>query len=274
MTVIITVLIIITILFCLFLFLVAPHNKEIGAIHNFEQQYIAHRGLYDNDSEAPENSLLAFSKAIEKNYGIELDVQLTSDKKLVVFHDESLKRMCGVDKKVSDCSYEELQQYTLGVSDEHIPLFDDVLKLIDGKTPVIVEIKVIDEWKETTVKTAQRLDTYKGLYCIESFHPLAVYWFKKNRPSVIRGQLSTDFYKDKVQLSHIKKILLTNLLLNFLSRPDFIAFNFNHVNSFCYSVCRRFFKVTNAAWTIRSQDELDKAKDVFTIIIFERFEPV
>lgn len=257
-----------------FLFLIAPNHKKRKEIHVFEQQLIAHRGLFNNQIGIPENSMLAFSKAIEKHFGIELDVQMTTDNKLVVFHDDNLKRMCGVDKRLTDCSFEELKQYTIGNSSEHIPLFDDVLSLIDGKVPIIVEIKSDGNWKETTIKTAQRLDNYNGKYCIESFHPFVVHWFRKNRPSIIRGQLSTNYYKDNIKVSNIQKFLLSNLFLNCISRPDFIAYNHKHVCGFCYSVCRKVFTVTNAAWTIKNQDELIEAKKVFSIIIFDSFFPI
>lgn len=259
--------------FGLLLFFIAPNNKAREDIHIFEQQYIAHRGLFDTNGKAPENTLPAFSLAIENHYGIELDVQMTKDNKLVVFHDEDLNRMCGVDKKLIDCSFEELQEYSIGSSDEHIPLFDDVLSLIQGKAPLIVEIKSYGNWKETTRRTALRLDDYNGKYCIESFHPFVVHWYKKNRPSVIRGQLSSNGFKYDLDLSITEKFLLTNLLLNFLARPDFIAYEHKYANNFCYTVCRKLFKVTNAAWTIRSQDDLEKAKKIFSVIIFDSFIP-
>ena len=257
-----------------FLIAIAPNNKERRQIRTFEKQYIAHRGFFDNQTDAPENTLPAFEKAVDRGYGIELDVQMTTDKVLVVFHDESLKRMCGIDKRVVDCSYEELRQYTVGDSNERIPLFDDVLDTVAGKVPLIVEIKSEGDWKETSERTARRLDEYKGAYCVESFHPLVVQWFKKNRPRVIRGQLSTNYFKDKINVSFFEKFLLSNLLLNFLAKPDFIAYNHLYVNDFSYRICRRMYKkVTNVAWTIKSQEELQNAEEVFSVIIFDSFTP-
>ena len=116
----------------------------------FEKQYIAHRGLFDNENGIPENSIPAFKRAVDQGYGIELDVQLTMDHKLVVFHDESLRRLCRADRLLRDCTYAELQEYSLGISRERIPLFEDVLKVVDGKVPLIVEVKQEGNWKETT----------------------------------------------------------------------------------------------------------------------------
>lgn len=239
----------------------------------FEEKYIAHRGLFDNRSSAPENSIPAFKKAVENGYGIELDVQLTSDHQLVVFHDETLKRMCGVERILHKCTFSELQLYTLAESEEKIPLFEDVLKIIDGKVPLIVEVKSEGDWKETTKVMAEMMDDYQGVYCMESFHPFAVEWFRKNRPNIIRGQLSTNYFKDEIKRKWYERFVLTNLMLNFKSKPDFIAYNHLWRNQWGYRLCRKFFDVENVAWTIKNSDELRKAEEVFQIIIFDSFIP-
>lgn len=274
MQTLILILIILVVLAALYLFLLAPNRDRRSMMRPFEETLIAHRGLFDNRSDAPENSLPAFSRAVEAGYGIELDVQMTTDGRLVVFHDDTLARMCSAEKNVTDCSYDELQQYTLAESSEHIPLFDEVLRVIGGKVPLIVEIKSAGDYITTTRLMAERMDSYDGLYCMESFHPLAVHWFRKNRPDILRGQLSTDYFKDNVKRSTIQKFCLTNLLLNFLSRPDFIAYNHLYAGQFSYRVCRRLFPVSNVAWTIRSQAELENARRVFTTIIFDSFIPL
>ena len=133
-----------------------PNRGRKEKMKVFEKQYIAHRGLFDNESEAPENSIPAFQRAVQQGYGIELDVQLTTDNRLVVFHDETLQRMCGFDKKLTECSYDELKHYRLAKSDEKIPLFDEVLKVIDGKVPLIVEVKSEGDWKKTTQLMAEK----------------------------------------------------------------------------------------------------------------------
>lgn len=250
-----------------------PNTKRGEAFRLFEEKYVAHRGLFDNAKEYPENSIAAFRRAVEHGYGIELDVQLTLDEVLVVFHDDDLNRMCGVDKKVEECTFEELQQYSLAVSGEKIPLFSDVLDVIDGKSPLVVEIKNSDRWEITTAAAAKMLDEYKGPYCVESFNPFVLDWYRKNRPEIIRGQLSTNYFKDEPQMSFIRKVVLTNLLLNFKAKPDFIAYNHFHKNQFSYKLLRKLFHVKNAAWTVKSQQELDAASDVFTCMIFDSFVP-
>ena len=257
----------------LYLLSIVPNRGRKEKMKVFEKQYIAHRGLFDNESEAPENSIPAFRRAVEQGYGIELDVQLTTDNRLVVFHDETLQRMCGFDKKLTECSYDELKHYRLAKSDEKIPLFDEVLKVIDGKVPLIVEVKSEGDWKKTTQLMAERMDSYRGCYCMESFHPFAVKWFKDHRPEIIRGQLSTNYFKDKINRKWYEKFLLSNLMLNFLTKPDFIAYNHLWKKDFSYTLCRKLFKPENVAWTIKNQKELEEAEKTFDVIIFDSFIP-
>ena len=268
------VLLILVVLFALYLFLIAPNFQDRRSqMAPFEEVLIAHRGLFDNDTEAPENSLPAFALAVEKGFGTELDVQMTADGKLVVFHDKTPQRMCGADRVLTECTYEELQQYTLADSQERIPLFDEVLEVIGGRVPLIVEVKPDGDYITTTRLMAERMDSYDGVWCMESFHPLAVRWMKQNRPDILRGQLATDFFVDDPEASGIQKFVLTNLLLDFLSRPDFIAYNHLFADVPSYRLCRSLFPVTNVGWTIRSPEELETASDTFTALIFDSFIP-
>ena len=164
-----------------------PETGRKARMQAFERQYIAHRGFHDNRSECPENSLPAFERAIQMGYGIELDVQLTKDGVPVVFHDWDLKRAAGVDRKIRDCTFEELQSYRLFGSSQTIPAFETVLELADGRTPLIIELKAEIVHRELCEKCAVLLDRYPGEYCIESFSPLALGWFKRHRPNVLRG---------------------------------------------------------------------------------------
>ena len=135
-----TIVIILIVFILLYLFLIFPNISRKEALKPYTERYVAHRGLFNN-KDVPENSLKAFRKAVESGYGIELDVQLTTDDRLVVFHDVSLYRMTGIDKNLTDCSYEELLTYHLLDTDEKIPLFSDVLKVLQPDTRLIIEIK-------------------------------------------------------------------------------------------------------------------------------------
>ena len=173
---------ILIVLIAAYLIAIMPHMVRRPDITPLMGHYYAHRGLHDNKTEAPENSMAAFRKAVDAGYGIELDVQLTKDRIPVVFHDESLQRVCGVKGNVRDYTYEELLQFHLCDSEEKIPLFEDFLKLVDGKVPLIIEIKIHEDHNTVCEIADSLIREYKGVYCIESFHPLAVKWYKEHRP--------------------------------------------------------------------------------------------
>lgn len=251
-----------------------PHGSvsRQARMCSYQERLIAHRGLFVPQVR-PENSLAAFSEACRYGYGVELDVQLSKDGKLVVFHDETLNRVCGVKGYVRDYTYQELQHFSLDGTTERIPLFADVLATVNGKVPLIVEVKPEGDCIGAAERTAVLLDAYQGEYCVESFNPRVVVWFRRHRPQVIRGQLSTDYFKDDPHLPFGKKFLLTNLFFNFLARPDFIAYNHRFARRLSLSLIRRFFCVSHVAWTVRSESELAWARNYFSVFIFDSFIP-
>lgn len=234
--------------------------------------FYAHRGLHDNQSEAPENSMAAFRKAVEAGYGIELDVQLTNDGIPVIFHDFTLERICGVKGRVDDYTYEELQQFKLLQSEEKIPKLEDFLAMVGGRVPLIVELKV--EWMDVSLCPAvQKLLTdYNGVYCVESFNPLALIWYKKHCRKVMRGQLSTDFRRDG-EYKNIFYFLLTHLLTNFATSPDFIAYNCRFKKEPGRRICRKLYGNLAVAWTVKNQKQLDSLEKDFDLFIFDSFIP-
>ena len=240
-------------------------------MHEFMGWYYAHRGLHDNKTDAPENSLKAMRLAVEQGYGIELDVQLTKDEKVVVFHDATLKRVCGVDAAVNSMTYEELQKLRLLDSNEKIPLFSEVLKVIDGKVPLIMEVKMVNTKTRVCELANEELKNYHGVYCMESFHPFAVRWYRKNRPDVVRGQLAANFMKEG-QKEGFQEWLVHMLLINVLGRPDFVAYSHKSANNLSRNLTRKW-GAKAVAWTIRSQEELDRNQKKFDLFIFEGFRP-
>lgn len=110
-------------------------------LSGFMGRYYAHRGLHQDKNISPENSLAAFQLAVDNNYGIELDVNLTMDHVPIVFHDGDLKRVCGLDKKVNEMTFEELKSLRLYNSNERIPHLQEVLDLVDNQVPLIIELK-------------------------------------------------------------------------------------------------------------------------------------
>ncbi len=239
-----------------------PDRQPFVGVH------YAHRGLFDHKLDIPENSLKAFAKAVEAGYGIELDVQLSKDKVPVVFHDASLKRMCGMEGNVWEYNMEELQKMHLLETEQTIPTLAQALETIGGNVPIIVEYKMdVQDTKVCELGDAL-LRNYKGTYCVESFHPFAVAWYKKNRPEVMRGQLSRDFGKDKKHQGKILYWFLSNLMFNFICRPDFIAYKHQDSSVISRRLCKKLGALS-VAWTIRSEEDYQKVKDEFDLFIFD-----
>ena len=212
-----------------------------------------------------------FGKAVDAGYGIELDVQMTVDGKVVVVHDFNLKRISGVDKEIDQCTYEELQEYPIYGSDQRVPLFEDVLKAVDGKVPLIVELKY-KEGSKICEKAQEILNSYTGIYCIESFHPQVLVWYRKNYPHICRGQLSMNFERDE-NTKGAQYFALRHLLTNFLAKPDFIAYDCRAMHAVSKNICRNLFGCPSVAWTVKCQAQLDACSRSFDYFIFEGFAP-
>ena len=193
------------------LFVLSLIGKRHSVPAELKNAQYAHRGLHDKPT-VPENSLAAFERAVLSGYGIELDIHLMSDGKLAVIHDSSLKRTAGADVNIEDLTANELVKYYLEGTAEQIPTLKQVLSLVDGKVPLLIELKAQNNVKKLCAAATKELERYNGLWCMESFDPRCVLWFKKNRPDIIRGQLSQNFLKDKgSNLSLPLKIILTLL---------------------------------------------------------------
>lgn len=248
----------------------APSCKPHPLAPQFIGRSFAHRGLFNNRTIC-ENSLEAFAFAVDNNYGIELDVQLTADGKVVVFHDDSLLRMCGVEKQVNSSTYRELASLTLGSTDQTIPLFKDVLALVDGRVPLIVELKSTADIAPLCLKTYDLLRKYDGPCCIESFNPLIVDWFRRNAPQIMRGQLATKMGKGGGLAAQANSYALSHLMYNFLSRPHFIAYDQRYRDSCALKLCRALGAFT-VAWTVTKENYVKNAA-CYDAVIFEGFFP-
>lgn len=273
-TVVLIVICFLAVVAVLYLLMIMPRMFHRPDRKPFEGILYAHRGLHDNAGEAPENSMAAFRKAVEAGYGIELDVQLSKDKVPVIFHDFTLKRVCGAEGKVADYTYEELQDFSLFASDEKIPRLEDFLKLVDGKVPLIIEYKIPGGLTEVCPVADAVLASYGGSYCIESFNPLGLLWYRQNRKDIMRGQLSDNFLKSgETEFSPLLYFALHNLLFNFLTKPDFIAYNHKCYKDLSRWLCRYLYRCLAVAWTIKSKEELAGRKTDFDLFIFDSFVP-
>lgn len=260
------IVIILLALLGLFLFMIKPNGKR--DVVAFTGKAYAHRGLHDDV--VPENSLAAFRLAAKKGYGVELDVQMTKDGQLVVFHDGTLKRMTGVDGWLRDYTFEELEEFRLLDTDEKIPLFKDVLEVL-GHTGLVCEIKGDNGNMnyELCEKTWQQLKDYQGSWCMESFSPFLVRWFKENHPQIVRGQLSCHLHKNDGPNAFFC-FCMTHLLVNCISRPDFIAYRHKDTAMLGYWCCSHLFHPLLIAWTARGPKEQEEAWKHFDSVIFEQ----
>lgn len=210
---------------------------------------ISHRGIYNN-KDVPENSLLAFKKAIKLNYPIELDINITKDNILIVFHDNNLKRMTGLNRNIMDMTYNEIKNLYLLNTKEKIPTLEEVLKLVNGKVLLDIEIKNSNKYKILTNKLVRTLDKYNGNYIIQSFDYRSLLVLKKNYPNITRGALISNNSKHKLYSYIATKIFIKLCKVNFISIPKKLLNN------------KKYKKYINNyptyIWTIKSKEELDK----------------
>lgn len=250
-------------------FLVAPGVSKRAARAPFVGRNYAHRGLYEEDQSVPENSLPAFAAARTAGYGVELDLRLSKDGGVVVFHDDDLLRVCGVDARVDALTTEELFTLRLCGTAERIPLFTEVLETLGPETPVIVELTTGPRNDLLCTKALEILRAVPGVYCVESFDPRIVRWFRENAPDVLRGQLAMParFYGG----SRLTAFLLSNLLLNFLSRPQFVAREIT-LRSASLGLCL-LMRPMRVVWTVRPEHDAARLRRENDAAIFEHERP-
>lgn len=265
-------IIILLILFWILALIPRVRNKPDFA--PLKHHFYAHRGYYRKDQSIPENSMPGFARAVENGFGVELDVHLTKDGRLAVLHDENLKRMCGVQVNLAELTSSELKEYKLAGTEYSIPLFADVLKVINGKVPMIIEVKPYGgNIGRLCERLCTELEGYSGVYCMESFDPRAVYWFKKHRPHLVRGQLAMRAGRYSGETNPLIAFAAANLLANFLTRPDFIAYCVEDRENLSFRLCKKLYGVQEVAWTIHTPADAAEVQGTGGLIIFEYFDP-
>lgn len=224
---------------------------------------ISHRGIHDNQT-VYENTLQAIKKAQDKNYIIEIDVRITKDNQIVVFHDSNTKRITGIDKIVEESTYQELNDQNI----IHIPLLEEVLDLVSGKVPLLIEIKQPNKVGTLETKLMNTLTNYQGTYAIQSFNPKVLYWLKKHYPNILRGQLSYSFKNKKIPA--YQKFILKNMLFNSVTKPHFISYKYNELsfNKIKYYQAKGL-KVLG--WTITNKEDYNYYKQIYDNLICEKF---
>ncbi len=259
--------------FCGIYLLLIRSNHTDRSFYGLADWQYAHRGLHNIDREVPENSKRAFQLAVRYGYGAELDVHLSRDKRLVVMHDESLKRTAGLDMRIADANTEVLQRLRLEGTNQEIPFLEEILPIFENTAPLIIEIKPCGKnYARLTYRVCKLLDQFPGVQCcIESFDPRVLLWLKKNRPEMIRGQLSMNHVKDPQELKKGMAFAMTNLLFNCLTQPDFIAYKYEDRKNLSLQLCRLLWRTQEFSWTIHSQEDADLLQKKHALLIFEGF---
>lgn len=244
-----------------------------AALPTLQQYRYAHRGLHNE--ERPENSLAAFRAAVAQGYGAELDVHLTADNRLVVFHDSQTGRICGTDLTIEDSTLEQLRQLRLNGTEQTIPKLHEVLALFEQTTPLVIELKTFrGNAAALCERVFQELDAYSGVYCVESFDPRVLQWLRANRPAVCRGQLAAMFPRGAGGIPFWQRFALSHLLTSCATVPDFIAYEYHsRRKTASLNLCRGLWGVQEVSWTVRSEADMRQLEKLGNLVIFENFEP-
>lgn len=256
------------------LFLLAPGRYTPAQRAMVEGVNFAHRGLHTPDGTVPENSLPAFRAAVEQGYGMELDIQLSKDGRVVVFHDDTLDRVCGVHGRVDAFSLEQLRAMRLCGTQEGIPLLEEVFALVRGRAPIIVELKTgprrIELCEKALVLLRAYAREYGAAFCVESFDPRIVAWFRRSAPDILRGQLSNQpasFSGKPWPMRQALGCLLTNVL----ARPQFIAYGPGKKPPLARLA--EALGPLRVCWTVRPGDDIGEKERCNDGVIFEFYHP-
>jgi len=248
-------------------------RKKIRFCHDTEwllSRPIAHRGYHTGDALCPENSLASFEEALGRGFPVEMDVRLLKDGHVAVFHDENAFRMTGIDAEIGELVSSDLKNFKLLGSHEHIPLLEEALDLVRGRTPLLLEIKNMNDAGALEEGVAEALQRYGGRCAVQSFNPRSLRWFRDNFTRVPRGQLSGTL--EGLDIGYIEKLLLKNLLVSRMSAPHFVGYESRMLPNLPARVVRGR-ETPVIAWTVGSQEERMRVRAFCDNIIFEGFDP-
>lgn len=206
---------------------------------------IAHRGLHN--LEIPENTLPAFYKCVDKKYIIELDIHILTDNSIVVFHDHNLKKLTGVNKVIETLSYPQLSKIKIDKK-YTIPTLKQVMHIVNGKVPILIEIKDMNNNSKFEEELVKILDNYKGEFAIQTMNPFVIDWFYKNRKDYVIGLIVFNDLNYKIVKKYVRKI-------------DFISVYKKQLP----------FKINRLVlgWTIRKESEHKKYRNLCDNLICE-----
>jgi len=237
-------------------------------INQFLSRPVAHRGFHDLASGAPENTLAAFERAVQEGYPIECDLRLTKDNRVVVFHDDSLERLCGSSQLIEKCDYEELKNFKVQNTSESIPLLEELLELAGSRVPLLLELKVRKFSGELERRVRDLITLFQDTVALQSFHPVSVWWWNRNAPGFLRALVAGDL--TGVKLPRWQRVMVENLAMLPLVKPHFISYQGTELTRPVLSI----IDLPIFAWTAHSQKEGEGfLKNGASNIIFEGYRP-
>lgn len=229
---------------------------------------VAHRGLHD--ARRPENSLLACAVGAEAGYALELDLHALADDTVVVFHDDGLERMTGVRRPLVSCTREEIAGVRLLGTAESIPTLPEVLALVAGRVPLLLELKGTQPVGLLERAMWKVLAGYAGAFAVQSFDPRSLMWWRAHAPGVLRGQLASGFRR--ADLPWYQKAVLRRLAMHPWARPHFIGYELASLPYWAPELARRA-GLPVLAWTVRSRQQYTRALKFADNVIFEHIRP-
>lgn len=231
---------------------------------------IAHRGLHDRSRQIPENSIPAFTDAIENGFSIELDIRRTSDNQIVAFHDSNLLRQTGSNRLIRSLTLQSLKDLRLNNTEHRIPLFEDILNIVAGRVPILIDIKNEEAAGAFEKKIYEIIRMYSGKFAIESFNPYTLRWFKNNAPHILRGRVAFDH--DSIRFNFLRRYLVGRYLRESSGSPDFIAYDIRCRPYWAVQVYRRMGAVV-IGWTAKNKKQMSTCLKHFDNMMFEGFIP-
>jgi glycerophosphoryl diester phosphodiesterase len=237
---------------------------------------IAHRGLHDRAAGLIENTLSAAHAAIEKGFAIECDVQLSSDAEVFVFHDDHLNRLTTSSGDFKKHSAREIAAITLKGTTDRIPTLREFLDTLSGHVPLICEIKSRFDGSIDAVRgVAEILKSYQGPVALKSFDPIMVEAMVHLAPERPRGFIGESVYEDPEWdfLSAVQKLEFASLKTFNAMKPDFLSWYIKDLDHASPQMTREQFGLPIMTWTVRTADQLEKARRYADQIVFEGFSP-
>jgi glycerophosphoryl diester phosphodiesterase len=236
---------------------------------------IAHRGLHDVKRGVIENSTSAVEAAIAKGFAIEVDLQASADDEAVAFHDNMLDRLTEESGPVNSRSVSELTTMPLRGSKDRILSLRDLLALVNGRVPLVLEIK--SKWGKDDAyegNIARNLRTYRGHVAVMSFDPHCIARFRSLLPYLPRGLVSERFDDSEywTKLGSWRRFAMRHLLTAAIAHPDFIAYDIRALPAVAPAIARAV-GLPLLTWTARSEAEKARAQRYADAMIFEGIEP-